>query len=555
MNIAEFSVKNRLFVNLFSFFVIVGGIYSALTLQREAFPSVSFDLVFITTVYPGASPREVEKLITNPIEQEIKDVDGIDEIDSRSRESVSEIIVQIDPDTDNVDKVVNNIQRAVDRVEDLPEEVDDPLVLELTSDQPTIEVSLSGNVDPWTLRKWVDILKKRLEFVPGVSSVERRGWKDPEIWVETDPLKLDEYQIALRDVITALRNRNVSIPGGTLKKPDNEFILRTVGEFETIAEIEDVIVRANDYGNIVRIRDIATVKHAFEDSETMQKTLGTESINLTIMKRESGDTINIVDGIFEEVNRFKKEIPDEITISFVNDISYYIKRRLNVLINNGTLGLILVVIILALFLNLSTTLVVSFGVPLSMLSAILLMRFFDISINLLSMFGLIIVLGMLVDDAIIVAENIYRHKEKGLSIDDAAIVGTNQVIIPVIASVLTTVAAFMPLLFMSGIMGKFVRNIPIPLIIALFASLVESFYVLPSHMIDIERVIEFMKELGKSSLFRFLPWNNSDRSVTRKKKRQTGGDSWWYKKLVAGYTAVIGLALKRRFIFAGIMVT
>ncbi|MFH1379058.1 MAG: efflux RND transporter permease subunit [bacterium] len=547
MNVGKFSIDNRLFVNLLAFFIIVGGVYCALTQRREAFPTTSFDIVVINTVYPGASPKEVEKLITNPIEQEVKEVDGVDEITSNSIESISQIVVKIDPDYGNVDKTVNNIQRAVDRIEDLPDEVDDPLVLEITSEHPAIEVSLSGAVDPWTLRTWVDILRKRLERIPGVSSITRKGWKDPEIWVEVDPKKLDSYQLSLAEVITALKNRNVSIPGGTLQREGNEFMIRTVGEFTTLDEINNVIVRANDFGNIVYIKDIAAIKHAFQEEDKIQKTLGHESINLIVLKQESGDTITVVNQVFAEVNKFKQEIPEGITISFINDISYYIKRRLNVLINNGFIGLVLVVVILSLFLNFVTTVVVSFGVPLSMLSAVMVMRYFDISINLLSMFGLIVVLGMLVDDAIIVAENIYRHKEKGLNPEEAAIVGTNQVVMPVIASVLTTVAAFLPLLFMSGIMGKFVSNIPPPLIIALLASLIESFYVLPSHMVDFAIIVNFIRSL-------FVPSKSKKAGTFKRNNQVIGSEALWYKKLVSVYTKVLTAALNRRYLFTGTMI-
>lgn len=530
MNIAKFSVKNRLFVNLVSVMLIVGGIYCAVTQKREAFPRTSFDIVIINTVYTGASPKEIEKLITNPIEQEIKEIDGIDKISSDSREGSSSIVVEIDPGYGNTDKVINNVQRAVDRVDGLPNAAEDPIVLELSSEHPAIEVSLSGSVDEKTLRLWADNLRKRLELIDGVGSVKRNGWRDPEIWIEVDPEKLKEYQISLLDVITALKTRNISFPGGKLTHPDTEYLIRTDAEFSTPEEIADVIVRANDVGNFVRIRDIAVIKETYQEQNIIQKTLGTRSINLIIMKKESGDTISIVNTIFEEVNRFKDKIPSSITVSFVNDMSFYIKRRLRVLINNGWMGFLMVFIILRLFLNFRTTAVVAIGVPISMLATFIGMRFSGISINLLSMFGLIVVLGMLVDDAIIVAENIYRHIEKGCEPEEAAVIGTTQVMKPVVASVLTTMAAFLPFLFMSGIMGKFVRNIPLPLMIALAASLMESFFILPSHMAD------FVK------------------SVKKKRATHTGNEAGWYKKLIKSYTKVLTLALRRRYIFAGLMI-
>ncbi len=526
MKLAEFSVKHSLFVNLLSLFLLLAGIFALFHMQREAYPPVSFDRVVVNTVYAGAPPGEVEKLVTVPLERELKKVDGIKEITSSSLEDLSSISLELSPGTKNKDKVINDIQRAVDRVKDFPEGVENPKVSEISMKElPVIEVSLSGRLPESKLQEYTKALQDRLEDINGVAGVELRGFRDAQIWVEADPEKLKEYHVSLEEIISALRTRNVSIPAGKLTTAQREFSIRTTGEFKTVGEIGNVIIRANESGNYLRVKDVAQVKRTFKEEDVINKTGGIRAIDLVVIKRGSGDAINIVRNIKLIVKGFRKDALPQLKISYFNDLSFYIKRRLNVLKNNGWIGVSLVVISLLVFLNPYVAIMTALGLPIAFFTTFAVMSYLGISINLISMFGLIIVLGMLVDDGIIISENVYRYMEKGMSPREAAVVGTQEVMKPVIATVLTTMAAFGPLLFMSGVIGRFVRYIPLVVIIALAASLLEAFIILPSHLSDFVKVRK----------------NKSGRIRSKK-------ESPWFQKLLNGYTRLLKGAVKRRYL-------
>jgi multidrug efflux pump subunit AcrB len=531
MNIAKFSVKNSLLVNLISILLIIAGLFALTSINREAFPVFSFDIVLVTTVFPGSPAQEIEKLITIPLEKELNGVDGIDEMFSDSQENASVIVLNLDPDNKNLDKVIRDIQRAVDRVKDLPEEAEDPEVNELsTRETPVIEISMSGDLSEEDLQKYAEILEDQLEEIDGLAKVQRRGWRDREIWVEVDPAKMKQYYVSPREVMEALLAKNINMPGGKMRTGDSEVTVRVLGEFETPEEVGEVIIRANDIGNWLQVKDVARVVPAFEDEDRLYRTEGSRALRLVLVKKEKGDAIAIVDQAKVIIEEFKKNAPDKIDIILVNDLSFYIRRRLGVLTSNGIIGIILVLVSLFIFLSRPVAFFTALGLPIAFLTTFAIMGYFGISINLITLFGLILVLGMIVDDGIIIAENVYRHIEDGISPREAAILGTGEVIKPVTATILTTIAAFSPLLFMSGIIGKFIRGIPLVVIIALMASMLEAFIILPSHLADFVRP----------------PKKDSSGRIRSKK------DSGWYKALLGGYTGLITMAVRFRYLVFGI---
>ncbi|UCC95242.1 MAG: efflux RND transporter permease subunit [Candidatus Omnitrophota bacterium] len=522
MKFSEFSVKNSLLINLISVFILIAGLYTLYVykIRREAFPEVSFDQVVIQAVYPGAPPEEIEKLVTVPIEKELKGVDGIEEMTSTSIENVSSILVKISQDVKDKDKVVDDVKQAVDRVVDLPKEAEEPIVIEVTSGEiPVIEVALSGDMPERALQEHAENLEDILEDIPGVSSVARRGFRDTEVWVEVDPDKMREVHLSLEEVMEALSKRNLSIPAGKLRS-ENEFSIRTTGEFYTQEEIENVVIRANEAGNWLRIKDVASVRFSFEDEDVINKSHGTRSINLTVIKRATGDAIKIVDQVKKDTKDFLRRSDPKLKASYVNDIAFYIERRLGTLKNNGIIGMFLVCCVLIIFLNVRIAFLTALGLPIAFCATLAAMGFFGLSVNLVTMFGLIVVLGMLVDDGIIVAENCSRYLEKGLKPREAAVAGTQEVMKPVTATIITTIAAFSPLMFMSGMMGKFIWGIPLVVIIALSASLFEALVILPSHFADFVR-------RGKD--------------FTSRKELP------WFKKILDFYTKVVNKALNRRY--------
>jgi len=527
MSLPRFSVNNSLFVNLISVMILIIGLIVLFGLNREVFPNVAFDVVTITTTYPGATPLDIEKLITVPIEKELKEVDGIDEINSTSATSTSMLFVKLDPDEKDKQKVIRDIQSAVDRVKDLPKDIlEDPIVTEITSTQyPIIEVSLSGKMTEQKLREYADTLEDDLEDIEGVARIKKSGYRDREVQVLVDHEKMEEYYVSIDEIEQALAKRNVSIPAGKIDTATTEYSVRTTGEFETAEEVADVIIRANDSGNWLKVKDVARVEDTFKDEDVINKTLGTRSINLVVMKKESGDAISIVAEVRRICDVFLETASDELSISYVNDYAFFANRRLRVLRNNAWVGMMLVIGSMLIFLQRRVAFFTVLGIPISFFITFIVMDAMGITVNLISMFGLVIVLGMLVDDGIIVAENVYRRMEDGQPPREAAVKGTEEVMGAVCAAVFTTIAAFSPLLFMTGLIGKFIRNIPTVVIVALLASLAEALIILPSHLADFVRVK--LDENGKPvGLSRDMPW---------------------FKNLIAFYTRIVTAAIRRKY--------
>ena len=504
--IIEFFLRRSIFGNILTVILIGWGIYVGLTINREALPNIDFDIVLVTTVFPGASPEEVEKLITNPIEDQLKSVEGIKEIRSSSIENRSGITVIIDPDTKNPRKVVQDIRSAVDRVTDLPADVDKPLVLEITSSlTPVIEVSLfadENKIDYRTLREQAEILENALKQIDGVARIDRRGWLNREYIVKLDPIKIKNNYVGIEQILAGLKQRNINFPGGEVIINGASQVLRTVGELLEPQDIENFFIRSNELGQGIRIRDVGKVVDGFEEPLYIYRTNGKIAIDLIVLKKEKGDIIRVVEEVKKVANNYKQKLPEGIEVEFINDLSYYVKRRLDVLFNNAISGFILVVGALFFFMGWRTALMVALAIPVSLGAALIIFNALGVTLNLISMVGMIIVVGILVDDAIVVSENFYRYLEEGYSTLEAAIKGTSEVVAPVFASVITTIVSFAPLLFVTGIFGKFLFTIPLVVIITLSASLFESFFILPSHLYDINKYASHENEIkGESGYF------------------------------------------------------
>lgn len=529
--LAKFSVNNTLLVNMLFVFVIIAGLLAMNDMTREAYPHFSFDMVVVQTTYPGATPSEVEKLITIPIERELKQIDDVKEISSVSAEGYSRIALKLEEDTPNKDRVINEIQRAVDRVDDLPDDLPDrPVVDDLkTQDRPIIEVSLSGKLEEQELRDHALALEKKILDITDVASVDRKGYRDREIWVEVEPETLKQKQLSLQSVGQALQQKNQVIPGGKIYLNHVEFNLRTTGEFETAEDVAKTVVRASSLGSWLHVDDVAKVSDTFAEETVLYKTQGTRTINLIVIKKSDGDTIEIVTALNDIINTYKKTATSNLKIRTINDTSYFINRRQDVLVNNGILGLILVVLSLFTFLSARTAIGACIGIPTALLLTFIFMHSYGISFNLISMFGLIMVLGMLVDEDIVISENIFRYLEQGYSPKEATLRGVTEVAKPLVITVLTTVAAFLPLLYMSGVMGKFIANIPVVVILVLLASLVEALVILPSHICELN-----------SGVF--------EKKVSKKKSHHL------FDQIVARYKAILHHMLKYRYRYSLLLI-
>ena len=486
MSLGKFSVQQRVPVNFAVIIMVIAGIYMYNTLPRETFPLISTKVVNISTIAPDiSSPLDVEKLITIPIEEEIDDVDGIDELLSSSNENVSNITVKADNTVESIDTFINDLRQQVDIAKSkLPDTIDDPIIQEMKFSIPVITVAISGNLDMLAFKKYVDILEDNLKLIKGVRDVIISGVEDREVWVEVDPVRMAAYNLTIDDVGRAISRKNLNLSGGTLKTTRGEFQIRALGEVINPIEIMDIIVKKDVHGRSVKISDFAVVINRFEESKTLSRVDGERAISLTIIKTEEADAINLSEEIRQEVKEYKKILPEGLNVSVFSDTSKYIFNRIHTMESSAKLGLFLVAILLILFMNWRISLMTALGIPVAMCGAMVLLWLTGNTINLLTMFGMIMALGMIVDDSIVVVENVYRYIEKGMSPAKAAVKGTNEVFWPVLGSVTTTIAAFSPLVFMTGDLGKFMAFIPLTVIFALLASLFEAFFVLPSHLAD-----------------------------------------------------------------------
>ena len=477
--------RRHLAANLFTIMVLLLGVVSVLQIQRDVFPEVDLGEMVITTRYPGASPRDVELNVTAEIEDELETVAGIEEITSSSMENLSVITVTLDVDADDLDEVQDEVRRAVDRVVDLPPEVDEePRVEAIESqDLPILEVGVAGELPYATLREAADEFERELEDLPGVAELNEVWFLDPEVHVEVDPDRLDSLQISLAEVARAVSARNVRATGGELETGRIEESVVTRARFDTVEEIEDVPLRAVFSGPTVRVADVARVREGYEDARTMARIDGRPAVTFAVVKDENADVIRVTDRIRAFADRFEERLPEGASILFTNDQSTYVRNRFDVVLTNGAIGLALVLVVLTVFLNFRTAFWVAIGIPVVLLGVVFLLPAFGRYLDIITLAAMLLVIGLIVDDAIIVSENTVRRHALGAgSGPEAAAEGLAEVARPVVPPLLTTFLAFAPLFFMPGMTGQFITVIPLVISLALLLSLLEITLALPAHL-------------------------------------------------------------------------
>ena len=482
-SVFRFFVERALMVNLISIFLMALGIYAIFDINREAFPNVNLDRIQIDIPYPGASPSEIERLVITPIEQEIKALDGIDTMNSIAFSGSGIITLDLDPDSSNRDQIVNDVQMAVDQAvlpDDLPAQ---PYVLEVDGAVfPIIQLAISANISDLELKRLGDRIQDDLLGIKGIAKVLIQGDRKAEIRITVDPDKLTLHRISIGEIAALLKAWNINAPGGEVNTDQGQKMVRVVGQFQNVKDVEELVLRSNDRGDNIKIADIARVEESLVIPSVYYDSGGEPALNMVVLKKTDGDIIDVVDGVKEYIKTIPVLYGDNISVSTSQDFSRFARLRLGVLTNNGIVGLVLVFISLILFLRFSVAMTTTWGLPIVFLTGLFLLHMSGITLNLVSMLGFIMVLGMLVDDAIIIGENIAYHMEQGDSPNDAAVKGTYELFGPVTTTILTTVAAFLPLMFMSGMIGKFIIAIPVVVISLLFFSWLESFLILPSHV-------------------------------------------------------------------------
>ena len=493
--VVRFFVERGLLVNLVSVLVLALGIYTMFAINREAFPNVNLDMVEVNVAYPGATPEEIEHLVITPIEQEIKSLDGINKMISVAFPGSGRVILELDPRAKKRDRMASDVQLAVDRAvlpKDLPAS---PSVLEVDGAVfPIIQLAIGAKLSPLELKRLGDKIEDDLLNIKGVARVVVQGDRKAEFRVVVDPDKMKQARISVAEVAALLNNWNVNAPGGDMQTKSGQKSVRVVGEFRSSQDIANLVLRANEVGGGIRLGDIAKISESLEDARVYYDVSGEPALSVLVLKKADADIINTVDLVREYI----KSIPDKyganIVVTPFQDFSRFARLRLGVLTSNGIMGLALVFISLLVFLRPAVAFTTTWGLPVIFCAGLATLYFGGVTLNLISMLGFIIVLGMLVDDAIIVGENITYHMEQGMHPKDAAVLGASELMGPVAASVFTTIVAFLPMMFMSGMIGKFIVAIPVVVISLLFFSWLESFSALPAHVAAVARPHAHPKE-------------------------------------------------------------
>ena len=474
--LTKFAVKNPVTVLVLAALMLFAGLMAYVSLPRESFPEIKIPLIYVNTVYPGASPQDIEKLVTEKIEDKLDGVDGVKKITSQSRESVSAIQVEFNTNVD-VETALRRVKDKVDMAKgDLPNDVDEPIVQELNfSNIPVFIISLTSDYDMERLEQVAEDLKERIALVPGVLETKVTGKQDKEIAIDIDPAKLSAYSISLNDVSMAISAQHRNIPGGSLKAAGNTFSIKMTGEIKDPDAFGDVIVRAEG-SKIVRVRDLGSVKFGWSrDRSTMAMFNGKPSLAITVTKRTGENIIRIIDDAKKVVQAQSVTWPHGTLADYSFDQSVQIRDSVTELTNHIITGIVLVVCLLWFFLGFKNSFFIATAIPFSMGIGLIVLQTMGITLNMVVLFALVLGLGMLVDDGIVVVENIYRHLSMGKSRAQAAIDGTKEVMIPVATATLTTVSAFLPILWMPGIMGNFMKYLPITVSVTLAGSLFVAF--------------------------------------------------------------------------------
>lgn len=475
----DYIVRHRALVLLLSVCITVFGIVSYVMLPRESNPDVKIPVVMVTTPYPGVSPEDIETLVTIPLENELAGVKDLKTISSTSAEGISVVSLEFEPEI-VIEDALQLVRDRVSRAEsEIPEDAEDTSVQEISfSDIPIMLINLAGPVDETELKRYAEDLQDDLKRLGGVLKVQLSGGRTRQFRVQVDPNRLAHYQIGIQDVIGAIGNENVNIPGGEVTASKGNFLVRVPGQFANAHEMETVaITRRGD--RPVFISDVATVVDGFQDRSTYSRMNGEASVSLGVVKRVGANIVDLAAKAKAVTAKHSKTWPKSVEFRFLADQSRDVDIMVSELENNILLALVLVVGVILFFMGVKNSLFVAIAIPLSMLMGLMVFSLIDITLNMVVLFSLVLVLGMLVDNAIVLVENIYRHLEMGKTPMNASIEGAQEVAGAVIASTLTTVAAFAPLLFWTGIMGQFMVYLPITIVAVLLSSLFVALIILP----------------------------------------------------------------------------
>lgn len=479
-------VNNPVAANLLMILLLLGGAFGALTTNQEEFPSFDIKLVNVTIPYLGAAPIEVERSVCIRVEESIEGLEGIDKIHSTATEGLCNVTVELLQNADEV-AVLNEVKSRVDAINSFPEETEKPIVSKVAMTRRVVQIAVSGKTNERTLKEIARDLRDDIAAVKGISQVAVDYIRPYEISIEISERELRRYGITLDQVSAAIRKSSLDMPGGSIKTRNGEILIRTTGQAYWGQEFADIIVLTRKDGTRVALSEIGIVRDTFEEGDLLARFNGDRGVVVNVSQVGSEDLIQIAKEVRAVVEAYKFDVPEGIILTTWIDTSFELQERMSVLTKNAGGGLVLVLVILALFLKFRIAMWVAIGIPVALLGTLAALPFTDITISTMTVMAFILVLGIVVDDAIVVGERIYAHEQRGKSSVDAAVDGTWEVSVPVIFGVLTTIAAFLPLIMVEGRMAGFFAPIGWVVIFALICSLIESQLILPSHLAHRDR--------------------------------------------------------------------
>ena len=474
-------VDNPVAANLLMFFLIMSGLLALKDVRKEEFPNIETPVVTVIVPYLGAAPAEVESGVCSRVEESIDGIEGIEKMRSTSAEGRCSVFIELGFETDRA-KALDDIKAQVNSISTFPANTERPIVSQVTMRSLVTQLALHGDTDEKSLKYLTESIRADLLELPEVSLVETLYVRADEISVEISEEALRRHQLTMAQVANAIRQASIDIPGGTVKSSAGEIRLRSTGQRYSGEELENIVVYSNPDGSRLLLKDIATIVDGFENIDRYAEFNGEQTMLIQIWRVGSDDTLEISDAVLNYVDIRERELPEGIHLTIWNNEANELIGRLGTMMNNAFGGLLLVIISLSLFLRVRLALWVSAGIPVAIFGAIALFPAADLSISTLSLMGLLLSLGVVVDDAIVVGERIYTKEQEGLDPRTAAIVGTSEVAVPVFFGVLTTIAAFLPLLSVNSDLGQFFRSIGWTVILCLIFSIIESQMILPSHL-------------------------------------------------------------------------
>ena len=484
----EWFAKNGVAANLLAIFIAIVGVMTIGTLRQEVFPEFSSDIISVRVVYPGAAPEEVEEGISQKIEEVIHGLTDVKKITSTSQENSSTVMVELNPGTDAA-RALDEIKTRIDAIDTFPEEAEKPLIEEIIMRKQVINVAVSGEATEKTLRHYASKVRDQLMALDGITQVELANVRDMEISIEISEDTLRRYGMTFDEVTMAIRKSSVDLPGGSIKVEDSgEVLLRTKGQAKEVLDFEQIVLRTLPDGTRLRLGQVATLIDGFEENDRESYFDGERCALVKVFRVGDENAIEISDIVKQYITDSAHLFPEGIALETWQDDSFYLAGRRDLMIRNGVTGFCLVFMVLALFLRFRLAFWVSLGIPISFLGTFWLMPGLDVSISMISLFAFIVVIGIVVDDAILIGENIHAHHERGTPGLKGSVAGAIEMAKPVTFAVATSIAAFAPLIFVEGNTGKIMKFIPLIVIPTLFFSLIESLFILPKHLSHLRRV-------------------------------------------------------------------